>query len=240
MSRDARAVLFPDVFISVEGLFKSYRDGDVTTEVLRGVDLTIRQSEIIAVVGASGAGKSTLLHLLGGLDRPTSGSIRYEGIEITSHDDRALTRFRRSDVGFVFQFHHLLPEFSAAENVAMSALIAGDKPAAAATRARELLDLVGMSARTAHRPPKLSGGERQRVAIARALVNSPRVILADEPTGNLDRATSQAIHDMIWGLRDRLGQTFVVVTHNAELAQRADRTIHLLDGRISAAATDVP
>ncbi len=222
-------------FIHVENLVKTFVDGDDRIAVLQGLTLSIARGEVLAIVGESGAGKSTLLHLLGGLDTPTSGSVRFEGRDITSLGTAELDLFRSEEVGFVFQFHHLMAEFTALENVAIAAMVAGAPRVAAEAGARELLVNVGLEARLTHRPPKLSGGERQRVALARALVNDPRVVLADEPTGNLDRKTSEAVHDLIWDLRERLGQTFVIVTHNAGLAQRSDRTVELVDGRIAAA-----
>ena len=214
-------------------LHKSYYDGAKELPVLKGVDIEIEKGEILAIIGASGVGKSTLLHLIGGLDRPTHGKVYYENQDIFDFNDRELDRFRNLGVGFVFQFHHLLPEFTAIENVALGALIAGKNSRDACADARKLLDYVGLSERLDHHPSELSGGERQRVAIARALINQPRVILADEPTGNLDRKTSAAVLDLLWDLNDRFDQTFIIVTHNQSLAQRADRLIHLVDGRVS-------
>jgi lipoprotein-releasing system ATP-binding protein len=230
--------------IRVIDLHKSYYDivtvspmerGSKLAElpVLKGVDLEVQTGEILAIVGASGVGKSTLLHLIGALDRPTNGKVFYEGQDIFTFNDRELDRFRNQEIGFVFQFHHLLPEFTALENVAMGVLIARQNLDVAYDRARELLDYVGLAERLEHRPYELSGGERQRVAIARALVNHPKVVLADEPTGNLDRKTSEAVHDLLWDLNDRFSQTFILVTHNHALARRADRLIHLVDGKVS-------
>jgi len=226
--------------LRVENLVKTFVDGDEQIAVLRGVNLTVADGEIVAIVGASGAGKSTLLHLIGGLDRPTEGRILFGSTDIAQLDDRALATFRNREVGFVFQFHHLFPEFSAVENVAMGALIGGVSRRQAFARARELLALVGLENRWNQPPPKLSGGERQRVAIARALVNEPRVVLADEPTGNLDRKTSEAVHDLMWQLRERMRQTFLIVTHNRSLADRADRIALLADGRIAERNVDIP
>jgi lipoprotein-releasing system ATP-binding protein len=218
--------------IRVVDLYKSYYDGLTELPVLKGIDLEVKRAEIVAVVGASGVGKSTLLHLLGGLDRPTEGKIFYEGEDILALNDQELDRFRNEEIGFVFQFHYLLPEFTALENVAMPGLIALQKPDVAQNRARELLDYVGLGERLEHRPAELSGGERQRVAIARALVNQPKVVLADEPTGNLDQKTSEAVHDLLWTLNDQFDQTFIIVTHNQTLAQRADRLVQLVDGQV--------
>ncbi len=218
--------------IRVVDLYKSYYDGLTELPVLNGVDLAVKKAQIVAIVGASGVGKSTLLHLLGGLDRPTEGEVFYEGESIFALNDQELDRFRNEEVGFVFQFHHLLPEFTALENVAMPGLIARQESDVAQDRAKELLDYVGLGERLEHRPSELSGGERQRVAIARALVNQPRVVLADEPTGNLDQKTSEAVHDLLWTLNDQFNQTFIIVTHNQALAQRADRLIQLVDGQV--------
>ena len=218
--------------IRIVDLYKSYYDGLTELPVLKGIDLEVKKAEIVAIVGASGVGKSTLLHLLGGLDRPTEGTIYYEGEDIFALHDQELDRFRNEEIGFVFQFHHLLPEFTALENVAMPVLITRQKPDVAQDRAKELLEFVGLGERLEHRPSELSGGERQRVAIARALVNQPKVVLADEPTGNLDQKTSEAVHDLLWTLNDQFDQTFIIVTHNQPLAQRADRLIQLVDGRV--------
>ena len=218
--------------IRVVDLYKSYYDGVTELPVLKGVDVEVKKAEIVAVVGASGVGKSTMLHLLGGLDRPTEGTIFYEGEDIFALNDSELDRFRNEEIGFIFQFHHLLPEFTALENVVMPGLIARQQASVAHDRAKELLDYVGLGERLEHRPSELSGGERQRVAIARALVNQPKVVLADEPTGNLDQKTSEAVHDLLWTLNDQFSQTFIIVTHNQTLAQRADRLIQLVDGQV--------
>ena len=218
--------------IRVVDLYKSYYDGLTELPVLKGVDLAVKKAQIVAIVGASGVGKSTLLHLLGGLDRPTEGTIFYEGEDIFALNDQDLDRFRNEEIGFIFQFHHLLPEFTALENVAMPGLIARQESDVAQDRAKELLEYVGLGERLEHRPSELSGGERQRVAIARALVNQPKVVLADEPTGNLDQKTSEAVHDLLWTLNDQFNQTFIIVTHNQALAQRADRLIQLVDGQV--------
>lgn len=218
--------------IHIVDLRKSYYDGEAELPVLQGIDLKVRMSEVLAVVGASGVGKSTLLHIIGTLDRPTAGSVFYEEHDVFDLPDRDLARFRNERIGFVFQFHHLLPEFTALENVAMGALIATPNSVAVYEKARELLNYVGLSERLEHYPSQLSGGERQRVAIARALVNQPKVVLADEPTGNLDRRSSDSVLELLWNLNVNSGQTFIIVTHNQELAQRADRVVHLVDGKI--------
>ena len=218
--------------VSVRGLTKDFRMGAASVNVLRGIDLDISRGEMLSVVGASGVGKSTLLHILGGLDRPTSGSVGYEGRDIYGLDEAALARFRNTRVGFVFQFHHLLPEFTAFENVLMPAMINGADRAAAGKRALALLDEVGLSGRVAHRPGELSGGEQQRVAIARALMVEPAIVLADEPTGNLDTQTAESVHELMRSLNREKGLTLVVVTHNEKLASRSDRIIRMVDGLI--------
>jgi len=201
-------------------------------DVLRGISLTVRRGEIVAIAGASGAGKSTLLHIIGTLDRPTSGEVRLDGVDVFSLPDEELARFRNRHIGFVFQFHHLLPEFSALENVAMPALIGGGEIHRVKDRAAELLAEVGLGDRAGEKPPKLSGGEQQRVAVARALMNSPRVVLADEPSGNLDSENAHLLHSIIRDLSRKRGQTFVLVTHNEALAQEADRVLRIADGVI--------
>ena len=198
--------------------------------VLQGVDLTVAPGEAVAIIGASGAGKSTLLHIIGALDLPTSGDVRLGGTSVVGMSGSALAELRNRHVGFVFQFHHLLKEFTALENVLMPRLIAGGSPAAEAARARELLAAVGLEERVDHKPNELSGGEQQRVAVARALANDPLLLLADEPSGNLDHHTSQALHDLLFGIRERRGSSMVLVTHNLELAGRADRVLELVDG----------
>ena len=218
--------------IRTVNLHKSYYDGAIELPVLEGIDIGVEKAEILAIIGASGVGKSTLLHLIGALDRPTQGKVFFENQDIFAFNDHELDRFRNQEVGYVFQFHHLLSEFTAIENVALGALIAGKNSRDARDSARKLLDYVGLSERLEHHPSELSGGERQRVAIARALINQPRVILADEPTGNLDRKTSAVVLDLLWDLNDRFEQTFIIVTHNQSLAERADRLIHLVDGRV--------
>lgn len=217
--------------IRIHRVHKSYlTGGGETLNVLRGVDLEIAEGTIAAIIGASGAGKSTLLHIMGALDRPTRGSVHIGDEEIFSLDDRALAAFRNRRLGFVFQFHHLLPEFSAVENVAMPALIAGEGNAAAFRKARDLLAEVRVEERADARPSQLSGGEQQRVAVARALMNDPQVVLADEPSGNLDEENARMLHDLLWNLARERRQTFVIVTHDRELARSADRTYRLHEG----------
>ncbi|MEE2620011.1 MAG: ABC transporter ATP-binding protein [Candidatus Poribacteria bacterium] len=224
--------------IRVEDLYKTYVDAasdDITTrvEVLKGVDVEVRQGEVLAILGKSGVGKSTLLHLIGGLDRPTSGSVFFEDRNIHAYNDRQLDRFRNLEIGFIFQFHHLLPEFTALENIAIGGLIAKKNVSETYGSAGEILDYVDLADRSNHYPSELSGGERQRVAIGRALINQPKVILADEPTGNLDRKTSDDILDLLWDLNERLNRTLILVTHDHSLAQRADRMVHIVDGKIA-------
>ena len=220
-----------EFMIQTLGLQKSYRNGEVELPVLSGVDVVARAGEVISIIGASGVGKSTLLNLIGALDRPTGGTVLHGGQDIFELTNRELARFRSKELGFVFQFHHLLPEFSAAENVMMPAMIAGKGKEEARELAGELLKNVGLAGREQHRPRNLSGGEQQRVAVARALVNNPKVVLADEPTGNLDRKTSEEVHDLLWRMSGRMNQTFIIATHNESLARRSDRIIRLVDGR---------
>jgi lipoprotein-releasing system ATP-binding protein len=222
----------PAPILQAEGLIKRYPTADGALEVLSGLDLTIYPGEMVAIVGESGTGKSTLLHLLGALDRPTAGAVRYRGEDVFAQKDEALAAFRNRAIGFVFQFHHLLPEFTALENVMMPALIAGQRLEAARPRAEELLALLGLSARADHRPSQLSGGEQQRVAVARALMNRPGLVLADEPTGNLDTRTAEVLHDELRRLASLHEQAFLVVTHNPALAALADRVLELRDGRL--------
>jgi lipoprotein-releasing system ATP-binding protein len=218
--------------LEAEGLAKHYQTEAGTLEVLRDVSLSVERGELVAIVGESGTGKSTLLHLLGALDRPTSGKVRYSGEEVFQQGEEALAAFRNRNVGFVFQFHHLLPEFTALENVAMPALIGGRSLAKATPRAKDLLASLGLATRTDHRPSQLSGGEQQRVAVARALMNEPHLVFMDEPTGNLDTRTAEGLHDELARLGRDHGQTFVVVTHNPALAERAGRILRLHEGRI--------
>ena len=214
--------------IRVTDIHKRYGD----LEVLKGVSLEVAQGEVVSIVGASGAGKTTLLQIMGTLSRPDGGRVEIDGQDVSSLGDRALSRFRNAHIGFVFQFHHLLPEFTAIENICIPALIGRRSRAEAERRATELLAMMGLEARGGHKPSELSGGEQQRVAIARAIVNSPSVLLADEPSGNLDTHNKEEIHRLFFELRDRLGQTVVIVTHDEGLAAMADRRIAMSDGRI--------
>ncbi len=215
--------------IEIKNIVKSYG----TLRVLRGIDLVIPDREVVAVTGASGAGKSTLLHILGTLDTPDSGEILYDGENIARYPAGKLSAFRNRNIGFVFQFHHLLPEFTALENICIPAWIKGDSRREATRKATALLELLGLEERASHKPSELSGGEQQRVSVARALINSPRAVLADEPSGNLDSQTRNELHRLFFRLRDELHQTFVIVTHDAELAAMSDRKITLSDGRIA-------
>ena len=201
-------------------------------QVLKGIDLIINQGEIVSIVGPSGAGKTTLLQIIGTLDRADSGRVLFDGVDVSVYNEKQLSAFRNRHIGFVFQFHQLLPEFSAVENVMMPALIAGASMADARRRAMEMLDFLGLIDRATHKPAELSGGEKQRVAVARALVNRPQVILADEPSGSLDTQNKAELHQLFFDLRREMGQTFIIVTHDEELAATTDRTIRLRDGLI--------
>ncbi|KAA9339197.1 ABC transporter ATP-binding protein [Hymenobacter busanensis] len=201
-------------------------------EVLKGIDLTIEKSEIVSIVGSSGAGKSTLLHILGTLDDPDAGEVLYEGESISSLKRADMARFRNRHIGFVFQFHNLLPEFTALENVCLPAYLAGRSEKETRVRARELLGMLNLDRRADHKPSEMSGGEQQRTAVARALINSPEIIFADEPSGNLDSQNAQDLHQIFFLLRKELGQTFVIVTHNDQLAEMADRKVVMKDGYI--------
>jgi lipoprotein-releasing system ATP-binding protein len=218
--------------LEVRNLYKSYGEGPAKVEVLKGIDLTVEAGDTVAMVGPSGAGKSTLLHVMGTIDRPTSGEVLFDGEPIFSLPDQPLAAFRNRSIGFVFQFHHLLPEFSALENVMMPLLIGGEKKSTAELRAKGLLNDVGLSHRVTHRPGELSGGEQQRVAIARALVREPRLLLADEPTGNLDMKTSEEVHALLYSIQRTTGISLVIVTHNEHLAAGMARTVRFVDGRI--------
>jgi lipoprotein-releasing system ATP-binding protein len=215
--------------ISVKNVEKSYD----TLKVLKGVNLEIAEGEIVAIVGKSGAGKSTLLHILGTLDRADKGEVVINGQDMSKLGNSQLADFRNKNLGFIFQFHHLLPEFTALENVVMPALIGGGSESKAKKRAAELLDYLGLATRLTHKPTELSGGEAQRVAVARALMNNPAVVFADEPTGNLDSASSKDLHDLLFKLRDDFKQTFVIVTHNDELARLSDRILTMQDGVVT-------
>jgi ABC-type lipoprotein export system ATPase subunit len=221
----------PPPLLLTRGVRKSYLIGGRTLEVLRGIDLAVRRGEFLALCGASGAGKSTLLHLLGGLDLPNAGEILFDGTGLGALSERALAQWRNRRVGFIFQAYHLLPELSALENVMLPARMARLAPARALRRAGEMLERVGLGLRLSHRPSELSGGEQQRVAIARALVNTPDLILADEPTGNLDSRTGDQIIQLLAGLRAERGATFVLATHDARIAARAGRVLELADGQ---------
>lgn len=215
--------------ISAKDIHKKYN----SLEVLKGVSLEVKKGEIVSIVGASGAGKTTLLQILGTLDRADTGGVLINETDIQSLSERKLADFRNKQIGFVFQFHHLLPEFTALENVCLPAYIAGKSKQEAETKAKELLSFLGLSSRESHKPAELSGGEQQRVAVARALINSPSLILADEPSGNLDSASAKELHTLFFTLREKFQQTFIIVTHNEELANMADRKLVMKDGRIT-------
>ena len=214
--------------IDIKGITKSFG----SLQVLKGIDLHINKGEVVSIVGPSGAGKTTLLQIIGPLDRPDEGSVVVDGIDVSKLSQRKLSDFRNQHIGFVFQFHQLLPEFTALENIMIPAFIAGKSRKEAKARTDELLDFMGLSERALHKPAELSGGEKQRVAVARALVNNPAVILADEPSGSLDSHNKAELHQLFFDLRDKFGQTFVIVTHDEGLASITDRTIHLKDGMV--------
>ncbi len=221
-------------FLRLSGVHRHYGEGATQVRVLDAADLTVESGELVALVAPSGAGKSTLLHLCGLLESPQSGEVEIVGNRTSQLNDRGRTQLRRNTVGYVYQFHHLLPEFSALENVSMPQLIAGKTPAEASVRSQELLDLLGVGPRATHRPAELSGGEQQRVAIARAAANHPRVILADEPTGNLDPTTSDVVFEALKGLIRTEGAAALIATHNYDLARRADRIVTIKDGKVVA------
>ena len=214
--------------IEVQGITKSFG----SLQVLRGIDLIIYKGEVVSIVGPSGAGKTTLLQIMGTLDKADSGQVRIDGMDVGVLGEKELSAFRNRRIGFVFQFHQLLPEFTALENVMMPALIGGMSAGEATRKAKQMLELLGMADRAGHKPAELSGGEKQRVAVARALMNDPAVIFADEPSGSLDSKNKEELHQLFFDLREKLGQTFVIVTHDEGLAKLTDRTIHMVDGRI--------
>jgi lipoprotein-releasing system ATP-binding protein len=217
------------LMLQASNIYKNY----AKLTILKGVNLTVNTGEIVSIVGASGAGKSTLLHIIGTLDKPSHGNVLIKGVDVTALNAKQLSVFRNRNLGFIFQFHHLLPEFTALENVCIPAFIAKKSKAEAEKQALFLLDILGLKDRAKHKPNTLSGGEQQRVAVARALVNNPALVLADEPSGNLDSATAKELHQLFFDLRKQLNQTFVIVTHNNELANMADRKITMLDGLIA-------
>jgi len=221
-----------DILVQVRGLKKHFRSGSDTLEVLKGIDFDIKTGEMMAICGASGVGKSTFLHILGTLEHPSEGKVYFEGVDVFAQDDDKLSNFRNRCVGFVFQFHHLLPEFSALDNVIMPLLISGESRRKCLDRGEKLLTDVGLGERTTHKPGELSGGEQQRVAIARALCMNPKIVFADEPTGNLDTATSETVHQLLRDLNREKNVTFVLVTHNEHLAKKGDRIITMVDGKI--------
>ena len=222
-----------DSMIQLHGITKSFG----SLQVLRGIDLQVNRGEVVAIVGPSGAGKTTLLQIMGTLDRPDEGEVIIEGENVSRLSATKIAHFRNKNIGFVFQFHQLLPEFTALENVMIPALIGGTSKKEARQRAQELLDFMGLADRAEHKPNQLSGGEKQRVAVARALVNHPAVVFADEPSGSLDTHNKEELHRLFFDLRDRMGQTFVIVTHDEALACQTDRTIHMLDGYITEPST---
>ena len=214
--------------IKLEGITKSFG----SLQVLKGIDLEINRGEIVSIVGPSGAGKTTLLQIMGTLDEPDAGTVQIDGTVVSRMKEKELSAFRNKNIGFVFQFHQLLPEFTALENVMIPAFIAGVSSKEANDRAVKILEFMGLAGRASHKPNELSGGEKQRVAVARALINDPAVILADEPSGSLDTHNKEELHQLFFDLRDRLGQTFVIVTHDEGLAKITDRTVHMVDGMI--------
>ena len=222
-----------DSMIQLHGITKSFG----SLQVLRGIDLQVNRGEVVAIVGPSGAGKTTLLQIMGTLDRPDEGEVIIDGENVSRLSATKIAHFRNKNIGFVFQFHQLLPEFTALENVMIPALIGGTGKKEARQRAQELLDFMGLANRAEHKPNQLSGGEKQRVAVARALVNHPAVVFADEPSGSLDTHNKEELHRLFFDLRDRMGQTFVIVTHDEALASQTDRTIHMLDGYITEPST---
>jgi lipoprotein-releasing system ATP-binding protein len=226
--------------LTVKGLVKTYQNGPQTTEVIKGIDLTIIGGQVVIIVGPSGVGKSTLLHLIGGLDKPTAGEISIDGKNVFALGDKELAVFRNRNIGFVFQFHHLLPEFTALENVMIPGMMHDRNIGQIEQNARALLDEVGLSQRLTHKPSQLSGGEQQRVAVARSLINKPKLVLADEPTGNLDKRNSQTLYQLILSLNRKFNQTFLIVTHNELMAEQASQVIEMEDGRVKSINRNVP
>ena len=228
LDEERRRTSMNEKMIEIQGITKSFGE----LQVLKGINLIIYKGEVVSVVGPSGAGKTTLLQIMGTLDKADSGSVVINGIEVGNLKEKELSAFRNKQIGFVFQFHQLLPEFTALENVMIPALIGGMSSEKAMKKAKETLAFLGLAERASHKPAELSGGEKQRVAVARALINDPAVIFADEPSGSLDSKNKEELHQLFFDLRDKLGQTFVIVTHDEDLAQLTDRTIHMVDGRI--------
>lgn len=216
------------MILKANNIFKSYGE----LEILKGVSVSVQKGEIVSIVGASGAGKSTLLHIIGTLDRPDKGSLLIADQDVFSHSEKQLSDFRNQEIGFIFQFHHLLPEFSALENVCIPGFIAGRARSEVEKQANELLEILAVKHRANHKPAAMSGGEQQRVSVARALINNPSLVLADEPSGNLDSENATALHQLFFDLRERMQQTFIIVTHNEDLASISDRTIQMRDGQI--------
>ena len=219
--------------LTAKNLYKTYKEGKMVTEVLKNVSFDLHPQSLLAIIGSSGSGKSTLLHLLGGLDKPTSGEIIFKSQQLNQLSEQAKAKLRNQDIGFVYQFHHLLPDFTALENIAMPLLIGGVSPNEAKKRAKDMLASVNLTNRAEHRPSELSGGERQRVAIGRALINNPSLVMADEPTGNLDKTTADAIFDLLIRLNKEQGTAFLVVTHDLELAKKLDKQLVMSDGQLS-------
>ena len=219
---------FRVMILKANNIFKSYGE----LEILKGVSVSVQRGEIVSIVGASGAGKSTLLHIIGTLDRPDKGSLLIADQDVFSHSEKQLSDFRNQEIGFIFQFHHLLPEFSALENVCIPGFIAGRARSEVEKQANELLEILAVKHRANHKPAAMSGGEQQRVSVARALINNPSLVLADEPSGNLDSENATALHQLFFDLRERMQQTFIIVTHNEDLASISDRTIQMRDGQI--------